>query len=211
MSDVASKRIARGKTWYNGTTINTSDYSGTEYEGTVSVWQDMGPSSSPLTPVSRRSAGNVVAVLVRNVSGGYLEPGRLVTWKSGYRGKRVDGYSCTTAGEVAGVVDEYLPATGVPNGDLFWLVVKGHSLVRNDIDGNAIAAGDVLVALTAATSGATAAGRVAAWAGTFTATQTTDGTLYKAIVNRIGRAVSAKTAGQTNALLLAEIDTHYNA
>jgi hypothetical protein len=211
-ADVATKKIQRGKGWHNtGAQILSANYGGTEYEGTIRTFEDQGPSTTANQPLTRRSAGQVTCILVRNVSGINLLPGRMVTWKAGFRGKRVDGYSTTTACEVAGVVDEYWPAAGVPDGELFWLVVRGHTLVRNDLatGGAAINAGDRLVALTAITSQCTTAGRIVSIAGTFSAAETTDGTAINVLTNWVGRAVSAKTSANTNNQVLVEFDSHF--
>lgn len=213
MTDVATKRIPRGKGWHNtGTAIASADYGGVQYEGTVRVFGDFELNTNALEPLRRRSPGDVVCVLVRNVSGFNLLPGRLVKWAAGYRGKRVAGYANVDYEEVAGVVDEFWPSTGVPDGELFWLVVKGHTLVKTSLAGNAqnnIAVGDILTALTAATTGATTAGRVQPRALPFSATETTDGTMTKVLTNFIGKAASAKTTAQTNNDLLVELDCHW--
>ena len=59
-----------------------------------------------------------------------------------------------------GVVDEYLPIAGVAVNDVFWVVVSGPTEVVAALSGTAVAVGDRLAAITAATSGATTAGRV---------------------------------------------------
>jgi hypothetical protein len=65
---------------------------------------------------------------------------------------------------------------------------------------------DILVALTAATSAATTAGRVYPWTGlTSTVTQTTDGTQSRRTINKIGRAMSATTSGNTNSDILVDL------
>lgn len=193
----------RGRTFYDGRTIDTNNYDGTHLEGLVASFPDTDPSNRTL----RRSAGQTICVLVRNTSGVTLPPKRAVAWASGYRGKRVDSITRTTAQEVAGIVDEHVGTGGVPNGDLFWLCVKGPSLVKAPLTGaeHAVAAGiaigDMLVALTQATSSSTNAitggGRFTTQNGTFSAAQTTDGTAILMLANKVGRAMSAITSGQT--------------
>jgi hypothetical protein len=88
-------------------------------------------------------------------------------------------------------------------GDLFYIVTRGPCLVKNDIAsgaGTVINAGDPLVALTAATSGATTAGRVYAGVGTGATTNTGN-----QLNNIIGYAASAKTTGNTNADVLVVV------
>jgi len=105
-----------------------------------------------------------------------------------------------------------LPSGGVPNGDLFYVIVEdANCLVTTSTAGdatNVIAAGQVLYAETAnGSTNATLPGRVVAHnaAGTFSAAQTTDGTSFKIILNSIGRAKSAKTTGQTAGDLLVDL------
>lgn len=211
MADLATQRVPLGKGWHNtGSAIAAANYGGADFEGTVRVFpEDKGPSGLGDGRVTVRSLKPVTRVLVRNVSAGNLLPKRGVTWATGYRGKRVDGYSKVDGGEVAGYVDEYLPATGVPSGDLFWLVVQGPCLTKMPYTetGEDVAVGDYLMALTAATSGAASAGRVQRVPSSFTADQTTDGTMFNYQSNKIGRALSAKTTGNTDADILADVNT----
>jgi hypothetical protein len=156
--------------------------------------------------VSYKSTGGVrtpkmVTIrLVKNVAGFNLLPKRLVRFSTSnatYHGGAVDGYSSVTA-EAAYPVDEYLPSTGVPDNACFYIVTKGPAtvllpLASADFGGN-VSIGDRLVALTAATSGATGAGRVARQDLT-----TTGAALANQIQNAIGRALSAVAANTTNA------------
>lgn len=143
------------------------------------------------------------AVLVRNTSGVNLLPGRHVKWQAGFRGRRVDGYTHTTAQEVAGVVDDQLPAGGVAPNDLFWLLRKGPALIKTPINGgaaNVFAEGDVLIALTAASSQANTAGRPGKLD---TAVTTSTGA---AIINRFARVMSAMTTAQTDSSMLVDLE-----
>lgn len=179
-------------TWARGTTstpLSTKDYGYPVFS--------LDYSSSGL-----RSPNIVEGILVKNASGVALLPKYLVSWTTTKIGYEVDGYARTTAAPVAGVVDELVVSTGVPNGDIFFLVTKGPCLAYSSAAGNAenvITAGDWLHALTAAASThSTTAGRAYSFGSTFTATQTTDGTATNIGLNRIGRAMSAKTTAQTN-------------
>lgn len=188
-----------------GRTITSSDAA--SVEGATKVFDDVAPGQAAGAKV-RRSNRQTTCILVRNVSGIALLPKRIARWASGYRGKRVDGYTTATAAEAAGVIDEHLPAAGVPANDLFWLAVRGPSLVLTDLAGganNVIAVDDTLIALTAATSQATTAGRVVTWGLTATSTATTDGTLSNYLLNYLGKAMSAKTTANTNADLLVDL------
>lgn len=148
--------------------------------------------------------------LVKNGSGISLLPKRLARFQiSGVNyGAIVDGYTATDY-ERGYPVDEFLPSTGVPDGSYFWIVVDGPALVKLPLAGSGfngdITEGTVIVALTAATSGATTAGRVAVQNIT-ASTQTSDySQILKEAQNMIGRALSAKTTGNTNDDLLVEV------
>lgn len=159
---------------------------------------------SPLSGVAVSRTGRLCKVrLVRNISGINLLPKRLVTFSAtaGKYGARVDGYVDTTA-EHCYPVDEYLPAAGVPDQSLFYIVVEGPALVLTDLAGganNLIALGGNVVGLTAATSGATTAGRLAP-------IDLTGATalLANQIMNRVGRALTARTTANTNADILVD-------
>lgn len=208
-SDIAAGLPPRGETWFHNATAPTSySFDTVKLEGRTAEFLDKDPTETYLGCRQLRSAQHKTAILVRNTSGITLLAKRLVKWATGFRGKRVDGYCTTTAAEAAGVVDEYL-STGIPTNDLGWIDVAGPTLCLTDLAGaetNVIAEGDVMFALTAATSQATTAGRVRAWIGlTATSTQTTDGTLGLFVVNNIGRAMSAKTTSNTNASVLIDL------
>jgi hypothetical protein len=70
----------------------------------------------------------VECVAVKNTSGSALLPGDVAKFKAGAILSEVDGKASTST-LLMGVVDEYLPAAGVPNGEIFWLVVNGPSTV----------------------------------------------------------------------------------
>lgn len=196
-----------GSTLLSGAGRTLSDGDRADLEGTTHEFDDIAPGQSPGVKV-RRSNRRTLYMLVQNVSGIALEPKRLVTWASGYRGRRVAGYATTTAAVVAGVVDEHLPSSGCPDNDYFWLAVKGPSLVKTGLAGdatNVIGLDNVLIALTAATSQATTSGRAAVWGLTATSTATTDGTLTGYLNNQLGRALSAKTTANTNADVLVDL------
>jgi hypothetical protein len=195
----------RGETFYNGSPINAADLGGTQHEGKEWVFEDLDLSVRGAKPA--RTNRQVTCRCVRNVSGGPLLPKRQgVYQKVGVNyGARVDGYVSVTAERSAGVVDEWLPAAGVPNNDLFWLVVKGPSRVLTDPAGaatNVFNVGDLIVALTAATSQATTAGRVAPQDLTGATAL-----LGNQIQNRIGRCLTAMTTANTAADMLVEVQS----
>lgn len=200
----------RGSTWYNGRTIDTNNYEGTELEGQIKVfedinWGDYGVKSS-------RSARKVVCMLVRNTSGQTLYGKRLVTLDPTTR--RITGYADTLA-EEAFPLDEFLPSTGLLTGDMGWVVVSGPAIVLTPMTGaefitTSIAAGDPLVAMT--TSGASTAagttGSAGRLAGVSLAALTTAAQGLAVInhaINCLGKAMSAATSGQTNAALLVDV------
>jgi hypothetical protein len=165
--------------------------------------EDIDPASTTVTGLKARSGRHVTLLAVRNVSGFALLPKRTVKFKAGSYGREVDGYVTATAEKRAGVVDEFLPAAGVANNDVFFIVVEGPTLVLTDLAGganNLLPADTVLVALTAASSGATTAGRVAPQDLTGATA-----VLGNQVENRIGRALSAATTANTNADLYTEV------
>lgn len=199
MSDNVTGLPKRGFTYHGGTPDSIGKTLG--LEGHPMRFMDDYPGSGGVRV--KRSDSQVYAVLVRNVSGITLTPGRQVSWKAGFRGRRIDGFTTTTAQEVAGVVDDQLPAAGVANNDLFWLLTKGPVLLKTPLAGgagNVFAEGDVLVALTAATSQATTAGRPAVLASAATTNTAA------AIINRFARVMSAMTTAQTNTNMLVDLN-----
>lgn len=196
----------RGQTFYNGATINTSDLGGQNLEGKEWEFEDIDLSQTGAKPA--RTNRTVRCRCVRNVSGINLLPKRVVSYQTGgtdgrYAVGRVDGYTTTVAQRAAGVVDEWLPAAGVVNNDLFWIVVEGPTKVLTDLAGganNVHTIGELVTALTAATSQATTAGRVQPQDLTG-ATQL----LGNQVLNVIGRALSAATTANTGADLLVDM------
>lgn len=208
MPDTQTAPVARGQTYHGASgTINTSDYGeSVALEGFVHTFKDTNPSDR----TSPRSHRDVVAVLVRNVSGITLIKGRIVTFASGYWGKRVDGYSkVTNPNNIAGVVDDHLGNGGVRNGDLFWVIIKGPCLVYTSVTAlpAVIAAGQLAYAMTAAastakTTGGTNADDAGCVLGTAVATDVGD----DYIANNIGRCLSAATTANTNTAILCSLD-----
>ena len=191
----------RGKTWNAGraTAISDDDIrQSAKLEGATKKFDDMARTTGPGVSLTRRSNRQTHCILVRNVSGGALMRNRPVVWAAGYRGRRVSAYATVGLEEVAGLVDEHLPASGVAHNDLFWLAFKGPAsyitMTENSANNN-FAEGAILHALTAATSGATTAGRLAVGATT-------------APLNYVGRAMSANTSNQTARDVLIDLDTY---
>lgn len=194
----------RGFTYLSGPnrTPDSTATTSVAIEGIRKVFKDLNYSNtspSNTSAKSPRSGGEVTCILVRNKSGVALLPGRLCVWKSGKEGLQVDGYTTTTYAKPAGVVDEWLPSTGVAANDLFWLVVKGPCLVKKSLDGNTLTQDDYVVAITAATSQSTTAGRITSLIATSNATDA-----LSMALNRIGLAMS--TSATTGADILTYVD-----
>ena len=167
--------FARGETWYNGGTIDsvvtdTLGLGGINYEGKEFVFEVNAQDQETAFGNSYQDpSGRAVRVkVVRNLSGVNLLPARLAHWQAGSttsgRGYKtaVDGYAIVPGPGIAGVIDEFLPPAGVPNYDLFYLVIDGPSQFTNVTGAVSFTTGDCLVAATqGATQGDPLGGRVA--------------------------------------------------
>lgn len=194
----------RGQTIYKGVTPPTAfTVESTKWEGTLQAFKDIDPTTVAVGAKTYRSNRDVICRLVRNVSDIALREKRLVTWAADYWGKRVDGYArLNNAANVAGVVDEFLSA-GIPANDMGWIVVNGPTLVKTPLGAdatNVFEQGTPLLALTAATSQATTAGRVQPYYSTSSVTDA-----QAQMQGVIGVALSAKTTGNTNVDILCDI------
>lgn len=132
---------------------------GSHVIGARKVFRDEDPKTGRV--LSNRT---VECVAVKNVSGGALLPGAVVKFKdaatsgqfSGGILGEVDAAATTTlagANGLIGVVDEYLPAAGVPDKEVFWLVIRGPSTVTKTA--TSVSAGSAYG--TSATAGSAAA------------------------------------------------------
>jgi hypothetical protein len=193
--------FARGETFYNGGTIDANDLGGLNLEGKEWVFEDQNPNAD-----TARSNKYVRCRVVRNTAAIALLPKRLVRFERDASnpdewGRRVDGYAAVTAAECY-PVDEYLPAAGVPVNDLFYIVVEGPAVILTSLSNMTanIDSGGWVVSITAATSGATTAGRI-------NTQDDSGGTTPQSlqIMNRIGRALGAVTTAQTNTDVLIEV------
>lgn len=167
---------------------------------------DMTTSSSGVR--SKRSTVFNVVRLVKNSSGAALLPKRVVRFKAGTNGTEVDGYVASTEGRGAGVVDEWLPATGVPDGGFFYILREGVGLGLTALeaaDTTAIAQGDMVLGQTAAASTSTTAGRLTPPV----LTAATTGQVPQAVQRGLavfGIAQSAMTSGGTDSDILVSWD-----
>ena len=196
-----------GQTYYKGQTPPTTFAESASAEGTLAVFKD-NENPGAVGAGTVRSNHDVVKRLVRNVSGATLATKRLVSWKTGYIGKRVDGYTDLDYDLLAaGVIDERLTA-GCPANDLCWITVQGPTLVKTSLAADATAVideNDRIAALTGANSTATTSGRVQAIVLDATTTAENDLSSLR-VMGIIGRALSAKTTSQTDNDILAYID-----
>lgn len=203
----------RGGTWYSGRTIDTANYEGVEVEGTTKCFEDKNWNAAGVK-TDRLSPRMVTCRLVRNVSGVTIYAKRLVQLDP-TNPNRVLGYASTLFGE-SYPADEYLPAGGVPNGDLFWIVVGGPAVCLTgfagaDFNSVSIAAGDILGSGTqAASTGAGTTGVAGRIAGVLAVnvaltTNTQYNELLRYAHNPLGRALSAKTSGNTHADILVDV------
>ena len=113
---------------------------GNSVAGTIKAFSDTDP---------RTNSGGVVlsnrpvhCIAARNTSGAAILPGEVVKFKATALLEEVDG-KAATGGILCGVADEYLPATGVSNNDVFWVVVSGPTAI---VTAASVAAGASLTA-----------------------------------------------------------------
>lgn len=178
-----------------GNTYGTTDLTvGTQYEGKEYIHEDR----------TYGTARFVRVRIVRNNSGATLAGKYAAKFDNTVAGRAPDTYvsgKCTVTAERSYIIDDLLTGT-VPDKDLFYVVMEGPCLARTDLAAGAttvITVNDYLHALTAATTGATTAGRV----NTAVFTGAT-AVLAGQIQNVIGRAMSAKTTANTNADVLID-------
>lgn len=157
------------------------------------------------TPTNRQKR----VMLVLNSSGVSLLPGMAVVFKTGAEQMEVDGYARTTYGRFAGVVDEWVPSTGVPTGKCFFITVEGPTLFRTSVDpgsGLFYATGDVLGAVTAAASThSTTGGRFLKSNFTAPTAVASAGTFAEELRGARIVALSACTTAETNTLKLGHL------
>ena len=143
-----------------GQTLGVSSASdGTGWVGAVKVFPDVDPKTGKV-----RSNRLKTCIAVRNSSGGALLPKRAVAFAAGSY-SAVSGYTRLTNDVVAGIVDEFLPTSGVAANDVFWVTVDGPTEL---FVSQTVAVGDIVAAVTAHTTNATdSAGTAskAAWFG----------------------------------------------
>lgn len=111
----------------------------TQLEGMEWVFPDLDYSVTLGAPAAR-SNRQVRCRVVRNKSGGALLPKKAVkpndAATDGYSwGNQTNGYAAL-GDPILGVVDEFLPAAGAADGDLFWVVTNGPATCISDSAGD---------------------------------------------------------------------------
>lgn len=202
MSDNVVALPNLGKTYLTGPnrTADTTSTSTKAIEGIVKRFKNINYNSTAGAQVKDTlGGGEVIAILVRNAATIALLPGRVCVWKTTLQGRQVDGYTTIDFDKAAGVVDPFLPSSGVAINDYFWLFVKGPCLVKKAADTNTLTKDDYVVAVTAASSQNAAAGRIMTLALANNATSNTS-----AALNRLG--IASSTSNTSGADILVNLD-----
>lgn len=112
--------IERGQTGYGGSTPDASNLRFANQIGQIRVFPDQGPDGT------QYSGLQVTAMLCRNLIGANLLPKQPVLLSATAIGNTGPTVTQSASPNVFfGIVDEYLPAAGVVDDDVFWLVLKG--------------------------------------------------------------------------------------
>jgi hypothetical protein len=120
----ADPGFGRGQTLgVTGKMYEAENGDGSTVVGTRKVFRDENPTTGAIN-----SNRTVECIAVKNTSGSALVPGAVAKFKDAAILTEVDGLA-TTSTALMGIVDEYLPSAGVPNNEVFWLVVRGPSTV----------------------------------------------------------------------------------
>jgi hypothetical protein len=184
--------FARGKVFGITNSTDGAYLLGQEY-----IVEDIDPSDR-----SKKRSNRLVRIrAVRNSATIALLPKRIAVYKTATMNTEINGYTTTTAAPFAGIIDEFLPAAGVPANDICYIATKGPTLALTDIaQTDDISIGDRLVSLTAATSQATTAGRLDLQVLTGATA-----VLAGQILNTIGLAMTAITSANTNMDILIDV------
>lgn len=157
MSRDEASPFARGETYANGNAeilaAATGPYGlgGINLEGKEYVFEPNSQDQSTLySQLGSDPAGRPIRCkVVRNVSGVALKPGRIAHFQAStltpYE-TRVDGYTILESDRPAGIIDEQLPAAGVPDQDLFYIVIDGPTKISTGATtSDVVSIGDRLV------------------------------------------------------------------
>lgn len=190
--------FARGETFYNGTTKDSVFSDPLNYLGREYVFEPNAQDSVQGYPTAQDTSGRAIRVRVaQNNSGAALLPKRIARFKKASPFKTlVDGYVFQASDIVAGVIDEFLPAAGVADGDLFYLVVSGPTICKSETSGTvALAIGDKLYAAAGTSVLHATAGAVAEF--------TTP--LLVELLQHVGTADAAVTSNSADVAIVANI------
>lgn len=158
----------------------------------------------------RLTGRTIRARLVRNVAGFAVLGKRVVKFveSGGYSDfETIDGYCAVKADAHLAFSDPNLPSAGCADDDIMWVIIEGPTTVLSPFEAGgfdkAIAAGDPLVGATGSTTGTSGVGRVSVGGvlagGSLAATDA-----FNHARNNLGRALSARTTGETNAEILVD-------
>lgn len=142
---------------------------------------------------------------LRNSAGFALLPKRAIVIDG--TGRLANGYA--VAGQTYKLVDEQLPAAGVATNDIFWAVIQGPGLGLTDLANASadMAINDFVGPISAATSGATTAGRLRTRA---VVAATADATAGQRNVTEndaaIGKCITGALTNSTNANVLIDMN-----
>ena len=131
--------FGRGETFYAGRTIDASSLQGDDFLGITRTFNDINA-----TTRTKNTGLYCVAVLLRNLSGGTLFAKEAIQFSGTVPAQATSGKT-SAANQLFAVVDEYLPAIGVPANDIFWAVVKGPTTAKFVTVSGAKSAGQLLV------------------------------------------------------------------
>lgn len=160
------------------------------------------------TPTLRRAGGKRRYLVLLNDTTISLLPKLAVRFSTsaGKYGKYVDGYGYVLAEQLAGIVDDRLPSTGVPAGHVFLACIEGFHLCKTAVAADAtnlINVGNKLVAETsAASTSSTTAGRL----GLQVLTALTGAFVANPAMNFAGYALTAKTTANTDNDILVKLN-----
>jgi hypothetical protein len=192
--------------WERGTTANfgqaTIDVNSFKHlEGMEYVVRDSAPNNPVETPETQAP---VKLRLVRNLSGIFLLPRRMVTLDPANNYRSSLGYAQAANGEMAFPVDEFLPATGVAPNDLFYVITGGPSEVLLPASGmDTLLVGSLIEVLFATSGVTTTAGRVHLTVFPGSYASAADGLT---IANKTRNSLQSLTASSTaNAIIKARV------
>ena len=185
----------RGRAAFQGdtTTLVADTAAMAHLEGQIVYLTD----TAVATPEKRRSNNDVVAKVVRNDSGGVLYAGEACKWSTGYFGTRVVESSAQW-NAVCGFVDDHIPAGGVQDNDLFYLIIEGPAVVATKASGTAHAGGNFTQGGLMYASDE--AGHVEGFASNY-GDLLNNGSGAFAVTNSVGRVITTAANTSTTALI----------